>query len=193
MTKRFLFTALGLAILVPFSYQSDVLGDMYIVEALESIISRSELIVRGKVVDVESKRDSRPPYIATYTTLFVTDVIKDHYAVGDQVVIRTSGGVVDGISAESEVLAKFYPGEEVLVLLHRIGDALFETVGACQGKFSLVNGYLAGTLIPVEEFVNQVRGMVEGSLSHINRGTKPRKPKQDSAREGQGSSYRLSP
>lgn len=124
---RFFVASVSLACAVP-AFASVILP-----MTLDELIDRADAIVHGKVVAQDSAWEGGR--IVTRSRVKLEGALKG--APGSQVVLRTQGGVVDGIGQKVYGEPSFAVGEEVVVFGRHIGAEL-RPVGMAQGKFRVV-------------------------------------------------------
>lgn len=95
----------------------------------------SDAVVRGHVVRVESRWTRDRLRIVTDVEISVDGALKG--AAPRTVVVLQPGGQVGDIGQAVEGLARFRPGEEVLVFLERQGPERYALVGMAQGKLRI--------------------------------------------------------
>ncbi|HEU4383153.1 MAG TPA: hypothetical protein VFR85_06560 [Anaeromyxobacteraceae bacterium] len=110
----------------PAAAHASVAAEMDLAELCRS----ADAVIHGIVVSAESAWEDG--VIATRSTVRVARSLKG--AAGDQVVVRTLGGVVGGIGQIASGEAALRPGEEVLLFLEAAGPA-YRAVGMAQGAF----------------------------------------------------------
>lgn len=101
---------------------------------LEGLVARAEVIAHARVVRQASAWEGGR--IVTRTTVTVRAALKG--AAGRELVVRTMGGVVDGIGQRISGEATFAPGEEVILFLRDARGGELRPVGLAQGKFKVV-------------------------------------------------------
>lgn len=109
--------------------------------SVPELAREAELVARGTVESVESRRSSDGRRIYTVAKLRVADTWKGE--AQETVEIRVPGGTVDGISQIVQGMARFAPGEEVVVFLRRPGRGEatragpMHVVAEAQGKLTV--------------------------------------------------------
>jgi hypothetical protein len=103
----------------------------------EDMIVGARLIVRGKVLSVESSFDESQQRIFTYTTIKVQEVIKGQLAER-RITLKELGGVVGDSGLTVWGTAQFTRGERVLLYLDTWKDGSLRTYNMFLGKFSIV-------------------------------------------------------
>jgi hypothetical protein len=94
----------------------------------------SDAVVVGKVGSVQSRFTSDQKRIMTDTEISVSQMLKGQTAAS--VVVMQPGGEVGDVGQHVSGVARFSPGEEVVVFLEKRGDRYFVT-GLGQGKYRL--------------------------------------------------------
>ncbi len=115
--------------------------------SLDDLASFATQVVRGRVLDIESRWDDRLIY--TDVEVEVADCLKG--PCEERVVsVRVLGGAVDDLVMDVDGVARFALGEEVLLFLeaHPTGVHV-RTVGMAQGKFRLDGGRALREKVPV--------------------------------------------
>ena len=102
--------------------------------SLASLTHEADSIVRGVVVDEEVLYDPRFRRVYTHSVVQVLERLSGEAHVGDLVVVRQIGGVLDGIETRVVGTAALLPGDEVL-LFARTDGAFHYVVGLAQGLF----------------------------------------------------------
>jgi hypothetical protein len=124
-------------------------------------------IARGHVVDVVSQWNDERTTIYTYTTIVVTDWLK---GTGPKAItIRTPGGEVGDIGLWVEDVPMFFKDQEVVTFVKPIEEEPFMQVhGQYQGKFTVENGKVVESGLPVADFVSMVRSVVRAQERELN-------------------------
>lgn len=111
---------------------------------LDSLVSRSELIVRGRVTGLESFWGSFPgfgPVILTEVTIEIRELWKGSVDADSKGVrrvrVRLLGGKIGDEWQSCPESPRFESGEEVVVFLRRFRDEVW-TTGWFQGKYRVV-------------------------------------------------------
>ncbi len=105
---------------------------------IDELVSRSTLVVRGKVRSSESFWHDSSRRIATRTIIDVDKVLLGKLE-DSTVTVVTPGGRVGDIGQFYPGAPKFEPGEDVVLFLEPAGGE-FVTVGMSLGKFDVVPG-----------------------------------------------------
>jgi len=120
---------------------------------------KADLILVGKVTDAETREEPKG-MIYTYITVSIEENIKGNPGK-DKIIIRVTGGEVDGIAAIWEGMPSFSKGERVLVFLLqdlRFSPDCFFLVRGNQGKYSIApNNIVLSIGKPLPEFVDEIR------------------------------------
>lgn len=114
----------------PWSARASVVVKMELAE----LTSEADVIAHGTVTKQESVWEERR--IVTRATLKVAGALKG--TASAQLVIRSMGGVVDGIAQRVYGEPHYEPGEEVVIFLRGLGGGEYRTIGMAQGKFRLL-------------------------------------------------------
>jgi len=103
----------------------------------EELTTRSDAVVRGRVVSSTPKLDPQKGRITTFTEVEVTESVKG--APAKKVTVRQPGGEVGGIGQSVAGAARFTPGEEVVLFLQRAPDeaSVFQVLSMSAGKVRL--------------------------------------------------------
>ncbi|HEY2931752.1 MAG TPA: hypothetical protein VGK99_08375 [Acidobacteriota bacterium] len=112
---------------------------------LDQLVSESELIVHGKVLDSRSYIMPERGWVMTDTRIQVLEAVKGQ--PGQTVVITELGGVVGDTGMAVPGTAQFRRGEEALVFLKKVGDK-WRTSGLIQGKFPVVDDHGQKIAVP---------------------------------------------
>lgn len=102
---------------------------------LAGLTDGSDAVVRGHVVRVQSRWTRDRLRIVTDVEIAVDGALKGEPP--RTVVVLQPGGQVGDIGQRVSGLARFQPGEEVLVFLERQGPARYALVGMAQGKLRI--------------------------------------------------------
>lgn len=109
---------------------------------------QSELVVRGKVVDVRSHWNDKRTKIYTTTRVAVDESYKG--TESGTVELVQMGGVVDKVKVTVHGSLEWRAGEEVLLFLESPDGRSYQVSGFSQGKFNIERNTLTG-----EAFVNR--------------------------------------
>lgn len=101
---------------------------------VERLIEISDVIVHAEVVDQTTYYDKTQKRVVTDTTLGVKRAF--YGKVGEKVTIQQWGGTYKGQTHTIPGDARFEPGEEVIVFLHR-GEGVIALSALGQAKFSV--------------------------------------------------------
>ncbi len=104
---------------------------------LQKLISLSQEIIEGKVINIETKWDDEHKFIFTYTKIRIYNTNKGKVK-DKEIILKEIGGQLDGYTTHAECQPNYKKGEEVLVFLQKRGS-YYETYGLNQGKFSIIN------------------------------------------------------
>ena len=102
---------------------------------LPELARTADTIVHGTVRRVESRWSGDGRRIVTDVEIQVSETLKGQ--AGGSVLVTQPGGTVGDIGQTVHGLARFTPGEEVVVFLERRGKVAFEVSGMAQGKFQV--------------------------------------------------------
>lgn len=108
-------------------------GTTLVYRDLPELARTSDAVVRGKVVETQSRWTADRSRIVTDVTIEVAETLKG--APGRTVTIVQPGGRVGDIGQKVAGLASFEKGEEVVVFLEKRGDERFVVNGLAQGKY----------------------------------------------------------
>lgn len=144
--KWFLGMSLALTVVAASSANATIV----VVDPLDVMTQKSEVVVHAVVYGQEVRSDSRGRII-TLTTVEVVDGLKGA-AKGDLVVIYQVGGTLNGISQWIAGNHRFLPGEEFLLFGVRYEDMVV-SYGVGIGKFKIVRDETGAFLV---EDVNDV-------------------------------------
>ena len=111
----------------------------------------SDLVVRGRVVSLDSAWDETGSSIRTDVELSIDEVWKGTAEEGDRLIVRTLGGTVDNIMLKVDGAASFSAGEDLVLFLRRTGD-VYTPWGMTFGKYQVVGSpadpFVIGSLPP---------------------------------------------
>jgi len=104
----------------------------------------SDVIVTGRVISIAYGRDPQVPNIYTYVTIEIDEHIKG-FGLGNELVVKQSGGRIGDVWLKALDQAVFSVGEEVLVfLVERPHDGTLQTTGLWQGKWTINRDPVSG-------------------------------------------------
>lgn len=108
-----------------------------IAQTIEQMARRSPLILRGTVLQQQSRWDDERRRINTYVELAVTDTLKGQ--APRSILVRQPGGIVEELGQRVSGTASFSPREDVLVFLETVPDeaGVFGVYSLAAGKVSL--------------------------------------------------------
>src|SRR5688500_8617231 len=128
------------ALCVTFALAGPAAGTVVEELGTEALVARADRIVRGRVLQQQSRWDEARERIYTDIEIAVDESYKG--GALKTVVVRRLGGSVDGIGMRAIGEVLFADGEEVFLFLRRIGtDKLYDvhqTIGLSQGKLRIV-------------------------------------------------------
>lgn len=140
-----------------------VASAMLVPTSLPELVRQSDLILRGKVIDLESGSNSDQSAIYTDVTLHVSDVVVSRLdgQVQQEITFRVAGGDIAGEEMRTSIDPVFEEGDDGIFLfsLDAPGEPL-SLVGQSQGYFHIENGMVSidGAKRPVDEFMAEIRG-----------------------------------
>lgn len=122
----------------------------------EQLTEGASTIVIADVVSVEPEWACGGTTIFTYVRLHVTDWLKG--SGFPEITVRVEGGEVDGIGLWVEDEPVFREGEEVVAFLKPSKESgVMEVKGFYQGKFSVENGKVIETGLPLNDFAQKIK------------------------------------
>ncbi len=101
--------------------------------SVDGLATGADSVVRGKVVSVVPRWTMDHARIITDTTIEVSETWKG--AATRQVVVMQPGGEIGDVGQHVEGIARFSPGEEVVLFLEARGAERFTVAGMAQGRF----------------------------------------------------------
>jgi hypothetical protein len=117
-------------------------------------------IVRGRVQTVVSQWENGAKTIATYASISVEERLKGDGP--DVVTVRVPGGQVGDVGLWVEDTPVFAEGQEVIIFLEATDDLSFMQVrGDFQGEFTVEDGKVFGSGLPLVDFVRMVKSIVQ--------------------------------
>jgi hypothetical protein len=122
--------------------------------SLRDLVTGADWIVVGKVETMESRWNDARDYIYTYVTLSVSDYWKNPLSQ-PMLTIQIPGGTVEDISQRVTDTPDFRVGETVILFLFN-QDGERWVYGWEKGKFTIENGQVLESGIPLEAFKQQV-------------------------------------
>jgi hypothetical protein len=122
---------------------------------LTDVVNGSQLIVHGRVSDVEARTTADRRSIYRVVTLTVDDALKG--GVGRTVTFRVPGGQMGRYRRVVVGAPSFAVGEEVVVFLRGGGAAIPSLVGLSQGVYKVTQAE------PARRFLTQVRTMTRSA------------------------------
>jgi hypothetical protein len=127
---------------------------------LEDSIERSDLVIRGRVLDQRCAWSDDGRWIVTLVRVQVVETLAGE-PQGAEVTVRVPGGVVDGIGLGVSDMPSFAPDEESILFLQASpGGQTYAVTDHFQGKNTLVDGRVVERDLPDDEFLGQVRAIV---------------------------------
>ncbi len=147
--------------------------------SVDDLTAQAEVVVVGRVSDIQSAWSADGKTINTTVTIEVTDTVKGQ-TEGKEIGLTYPGGVVGEVGLKVSDTPSFEPDERVLVFLSAPPQAqgtsqsapvIYEVVGLAQGKYSISDdgmatksGYsVAGDMertdasLPLEELIEKIR------------------------------------
>ncbi|MCP5116398.1 MAG: hypothetical protein GY953_36675, partial [bacterium] len=109
---------------------------------LERLVSGSEIIVHGRVLDSRVAWNEKRNYIWTHYRVEVEDSIKS--SGQNTVTVSVPGGIVDGVGLRVSGATRFEPNEEVVLFLRRTPIGYYRATGWGQGKYSVITDEATG-------------------------------------------------
>lgn len=103
---------------------------------LETLVARSDAVVRGRVVARHSRWDAAHRWIFTDSEIVVTERIVG--SAPARVRVRHLGGTANGTSMYTIGEVSFFVGEEVVLFLARSSNESYRSVALAQGKLRVV-------------------------------------------------------
>ena len=126
---------------------------------LPTLARDSELIVRGRVLQIRSQMTGGPRTIESLVTLQVTEVVKG--TPGSTVTVRIPNGQVGRYRRVMIGAPEFTEGEEVVLFLRWRAPELPTVFGLNLGVYRVKAGTVPRRLMPVQTFVRQIRAALE--------------------------------
>jgi hypothetical protein len=102
--------------------------------SLDRLIGEADLIVRGRVDEIKSRRASDRRTVATVVTITIVRQFKGPKV--SSVTIEQPGGSLGDVTLGVPGLPEFTIGEDVILFLKRQRGGAFNIVGGNQGKFT---------------------------------------------------------
>lgn len=103
--------------------------------SLEELVSKSDQIITGKVIDSSYSWGVDHKFIWTYYEIEVVDTWKG--APEKAVTVSEPGGALDGQAMRVAGAVRYTVGEQVTLFLQRFPSGTKRTVGWAQGKFEV--------------------------------------------------------
>jgi hypothetical protein len=166
----FLLVVMGLLVFTKVSEATTVEG-----QTLDSLVSRSSLIVEGTVVGVRTDWSADRRLILTTTTLQVGESIKGR--APRTVDITTIGGRIGRTTMHVAGMPVFRTGENAIVFIEP-SKGYLTVFGLAQGKFTVTNGLVWNSVadlstpagqplsvekIPIQSFKSKIYSILERS------------------------------
>ena len=131
-TTRILFLSLLLAFLSTSLFATTVihLND-------DELTQRSDFVIQGTVVSVDSAVREGPMKVFTMVQIQVEDVWKGNW-LEPTAYVSIPGGTLDGTKVHVPGTPKFIAGEEVVVFLEQLKTGEQSLAGLAQGRFEVV-------------------------------------------------------
>jgi len=152
--RRSFFRSAGLALTLLLLGAGTALATAMIRQDLDTLTTEADVILRGRVARVQSRWTQDHLKIVTDVDLEVTESLKG--GPPSRVRVLQPGGEVDGIGQQVLGLAEFQTGEEVVVFLQSRPGALYQVVGAAQGKYRIERSTDGKRAVAVPSKVNAV-------------------------------------
>jgi len=105
---------------------------------LDEMISDAELIVRGRVAEIEPRWSDDRSTIYTYVTFSDVSVVQGQ--LFGPLTLRFEGGQIGGHRLEVDGMPSFRKGEEEILFIRGNGVSASPVVGLFQGRFKVVGG-----------------------------------------------------
>jgi hypothetical protein len=121
--------------------------------SLEELARRSQKIVLGRCVSVESRWNEKNTLILTFSKFLVSEDLKGQS--NGSVTVMTVGGTVNGITQRVSGTPQFSPDEEAILFLATTKSSHFQPVGLSQGRFLIVKDSSRGE----KEVVHNLAGL----------------------------------
>jgi len=102
--------------------------------SLEQLVAGADLIVKGRVQEVNSRQSRKQRSPLTAVTVSVEQQFKG--SKSSVVTIEQPGGAAGDVALGVPGIPEFFTGEDVILFLKRQRDGGFRVVGGKQGKFS---------------------------------------------------------
>lgn len=102
--------------------------------SFEQLVAAADLIVKGRVQEVNSRPSRKPRATITAVTVSVEQQFKG--SKSSVVTVAQSGGAAGDVALGVPGNPEFFTGEDVILFLKRQRDGGFKVVGGKQGKFS---------------------------------------------------------
>jgi hypothetical protein len=128
---------------------------------LQEKVAKADLIVVGKVTDVQCRWDEPKTLVHTYVSVSIEEIVKGQ-SLDDKITITLPGGRVGDIAAIMPGMPSFQKGERVLLFLirDRYSDNLYLVHGA-HGKDSIMpDSRMGSTGKILPEFLEEIRGYI---------------------------------
>jgi hypothetical protein len=125
---------------------------------LQEKTANADLIVVGKVTDVQCRWDEPKTLIHTYVSVSIEEIVKGQ-SPNDKITITMPGGEVGNLIAAMPGMPSFRKGERVLLFLirDRYSDDLYLVHGV-HGKDSIMpDNRMRSTGKTLPEFLNEIR------------------------------------
>jgi hypothetical protein len=137
-------------------------GAIMIKYDLEKLSLGSEKVVRGEVVDMESRYLVPGQAIYTFVTISVEEVVKGEN-VGKELILRVPGGTVDDVEMTVSHSPSFLVGEDVLVFVTKQVDGQDIVYNADNGKYTIVDGLVVERDVPIDNFTMVIRAYLDNN------------------------------
>jgi hypothetical protein len=119
------------------------------------MIDSSMHILCGRVIKVESRWNDSRDDIYNLIKIAITEQLKGQ-ALGEEIVLRLSGGTVDGQTAISNGEAEFEEGSEVIVCTHQVQAGYLNVLDGHSGTSIVKDGMLIDWGISLSEYRKMV-------------------------------------
>jgi len=161
---------LSLAFLVLFALVGTALAEVEEMD-LADLIGKASTILQGKVSKVEPHWNEDQTVIYTSVTVSVGGYLKGGTAARE-ITIEIPGGTVGEIGLWVSDTPTFEEDQEVILFLR---EEYFQVVGWFQGKYTIVDDVVVEKRIPVDQFIGQIKTLMEGSTTSTELSSAPKK------------------
>ena len=134
----------------------------------KELVTKSDSIVVGQIVDQYSDWDSTGKFIVTYIKVKVVDDIKGSEGGAQEIIIKKVGGRVGDREMIVHGAARFTVGEKTLLFLGKDFKGFRSVMGLSQGKYRILRDQMTGEEVaenPTDPEIGFVKKSADGKAT----------------------------